>query len=66
MKQTDNIYLRMPIERVRQDAEHGVSLARQAWRLRDRDGAGRELGYVIEPEQQRAANDALQRLQKTK
>jgi len=52
MKRSGNIYLRMPLERVQQDALHGVSAAREAWRKRDPEGAAREIGYVIEPEQQ--------------
>lgn len=31
----DNIYLRMPLERVRQDAAHGVKLAQEALRVRE-------------------------------
>jgi len=65
MKQTENIYLRMPIQRVCEDARHGVSLARLAYAERDPEQA-LALGIGISPEQQRAANDALQRLQKTK
>jgi DNA topoisomerase-1 len=32
-----NIYLRMPIDRVRTDAKYGVKLAQQAWRQMERD-----------------------------
>jgi hypothetical protein len=49
----DNVYLRMPLDRVKQDALAGVSLARQMWRARDPDAAGRMLGFVIEPNQQK-------------
>lgn len=45
----DNPYLRMPLDRVRADAEHGVRLAREAWRERDPDGANLALGHVIQP-----------------
>jgi len=55
----------MPIEQCRADAKHGVRLARLAYAERDPEQA-RALGIGISPEQQRAANDALQRLQKTK
>ena len=34
-KDENNIYLDMPLERVKIDALHGVSLARMAWRQRD-------------------------------
>jgi len=44
-----NAYLNMPLPRVRTDALHGVRLAREAWRVRDPDGAARELGRVVEP-----------------
>jgi len=47
--EAENPYLRMNLERVRQDALHGVSAARTAWRQRDPDGAGRALGYVAHP-----------------
>ena len=46
---SENVYLKIPIERVKTDAIHGVSLARLAWRQRDPDGAALVLGYIIEP-----------------
>jgi hypothetical protein len=49
MKHNDNAYLKMPLDRVRQDAIHGVSLARIAWRQRDPNGAALVLGHIIEP-----------------
>jgi hypothetical protein len=45
----ENIYLRMPIEQVRSDARNGVSLAREAWHIREPDLAEKELGRVVEP-----------------
>jgi hypothetical protein len=54
MNDTHNPYLSMSIERVRQDALHGVSLAREAWRQRQPEQAARALGAVVEPEQQKA------------
>jgi hypothetical protein len=48
----DNIYMRVPIERVQRDAIAGVILARRAWRIRQPDVAAQALGYVIEPNQQ--------------
>ncbi len=50
--ETDNVYMLMPLERVRQDAKIGVSLARIAWRQRDPDGAAAALGHVMQPESQ--------------
>ena len=47
-----NVYLIMPLSRVIEDARAGVSAARVAWRIRDKDGAARELGHVIEPGEQ--------------
>jgi hypothetical protein len=44
-----NPYLAMPLARVRLDAINGVRLAVEAWRSRDPQGAGKELGHVIEP-----------------
>jgi hypothetical protein len=49
-EQQTNTYLNptMPLDRVRTDALHGVRLAREAWRIRDPDGAARELGWIVE------------------
>jgi len=38
----------VPLDRVVVDAKHGVSLACQAWRVRDPAAAARVLGAVIE------------------
>ena len=43
----DNIYFQMPLERVYQDAEFGVRLAREALRVRDPDKA-RQLGLGVD------------------
>jgi len=51
----ENIYMKMPLPRVIEDARHGVSLARQAWRRRDPALASRVLGFVVEPSEQAAA-----------
>jgi len=48
----ENIYMKMPLPRVIEDARHGVSLARQAWRRRDPALASRVLGFVVEPSEQ--------------
>ena len=45
--QTD-LYLTMPLDRVRADAIHGVSAACEAWRKCDPVGASRELGRIVE------------------
>ena len=47
MKNT-NVYMEMPLNRVRQDALAGASLARQAWRQREPEAATRALGYVVD------------------
>ena len=52
MNNNGNPYMVMPIDRVRADALHGVRAAREAWRERDPDGAGQQLGKVIEPHSQ--------------
>lgn len=44
----ENVYMRMSIGRVIGDAKHGVSLARQALRIREPERA-RALGLGIEP-----------------
>jgi len=48
----DNIYLRMPLARVRSDALHGVKLAREAYRERDPVRADIDLGPVVLPGEQ--------------
>jgi hypothetical protein len=45
----ENPYMIMPLDRVRSDALYGVRLARLAWRARDPEGSGKELGRIIEP-----------------
>lgn len=52
IEESDNPYLKMPLDRVRQDALNGVRLARIAWRERDPDGASKTLGKVLEPHAQ--------------
>ena len=47
-----NIYLRMPLERVKADAEYGVTLARLALAERDPDAA-RAIGIGIPPKHER-------------
>ncbi len=44
----NNVYLRMPLDRVRSDALTGVRLAREAWRELDPKGAA-VLGPTLEP-----------------
>ena len=51
MKLSDNPYMAMPIEQVKADALHGVSLARAAWRQRDPEGANAALGGVVQLQQ---------------
>jgi hypothetical protein len=46
---TNPYVMKVPLDRVRQDALYGVQLARQAWRARDPEGAAKELGRIIEP-----------------
>jgi len=48
----DNIYLRMPLARVRSDALHGVAAAREAYRQRDPVHADFDLGPVVDPVEQ--------------
>ena len=52
MNTLNNPYLIMPIDRVRQDAANGVSLARQAYAKREPQEAWK-LGIGIEPGQKR-------------
>lgn len=49
---TNNPYQRLPLDRVRADALHGVSAAREAYRRRDPVGADFDLGPVIDPAEQ--------------
>ena len=44
-----NPYMVMPLARVRADAHQGVSLAKEAWRQRDPEGAAKALGSIVEP-----------------
>jgi hypothetical protein len=44
-----NVYLRMPLDRVKSDALYGVRQAREAWRILDPDGANLALGRIVEP-----------------
>jgi hypothetical protein len=48
-----NLYLKMPLDRVRADALHGVRAAREAWRVLDPEGAARVLGRIVEPGHER-------------
>jgi len=48
----DNVYDKVPLDRLRQDALHGVSAARQAYRQRDPVQADFDLGPVITPAEQ--------------
>lgn len=50
----DNIYLRIPLDRVRADALTGVQLAREAYRERDPVRADIDLGPVVDPAEQAA------------
>jgi len=52
----ENIYLSMPLERVEQDARHGVSKARRALAERD-PAAARILGIGIEPKKMEGKNE---------
>ncbi len=45
-------YLRVPLDRLRQDALHGVSAAREAYRQRDPVGADLLWGPVVSPAEQ--------------
>ena len=47
-------YLRVPLDRLRQDALHGVSAAREAYRQRDPVHADIDLGPVVDPAEQAA------------
>ncbi len=51
-KAESNVYMRMPLVRVRQDAEAGVSLARAAYGLRQ-PAEARKLGIGVDASQQR-------------
>jgi hypothetical protein len=57
-----NPYLTMPLDRVRQDALHGVRLARLAWRVRDPEDAARELGRVVEPGREQEQAERTRRI----
>lgn len=48
----NNVYLQVPLPRVRVDALYGVRAAREAWRARDPEGAAKILGRIIEPGQE--------------
>lgn len=48
----DSVYDRMPLDRVRADALHGVSAAREAYRERDPVHADIDLGPTISPAEQ--------------
>lgn len=52
MSKTDSVYDRMPLDRVRSDAMHGMSAAREAYRQRDPVRADIDLGPVIDPAEQ--------------
>jgi len=58
-KTKDNPYLRMPLNQVKADAIHGVSLARMAWRQRDPKEAAKALGFVTEPQQHETMNTKI-------
>ena len=49
----------MPLNQVKTDALHGVSLARAAWRQRDPAGAAVALGFVTEPQQHETMNTKI-------
>jgi hypothetical protein len=48
-KDENNIYLRVPLNQVKADALAGVSLACEAWRIRQPGESAKELGHVVEP-----------------
>ncbi len=52
MGNTENIYMKVPLDRLRQDALHGVRLAREAYRQRDPVGADIDLGPTVSPAEQ--------------
>ena len=56
---SDNPYMRMPLDRLRQDALHGVSAARQAYRERDPVHADLLFGPVVSPAEQQAYRDRV-------
>ncbi len=56
---SDNPYDRMPLDRVRSDAMHGVAAAREAYRQRDPVHADFDLGPVIDPAEQQAYRDRI-------
>ena len=52
MGNTENIYMKVPLDRVRSDALTGVKLAREAYRERDPVHADLDLGPVVSPAEQ--------------
>ena len=52
MGNTENIYMKVPLDRVRSDALTGVKLAREAYRERDPVRADIDLGPVVLPSEQ--------------
>jgi len=55
----DNPYERMPLDRLRQDALHGVRLAREAYRRRDPVRADLLFGPVVDPSEQQEYRDRV-------
>lgn len=55
----DNVYDKVPLDRLRQDALHGVSAARQAYRQRDPVHADLLFGPVVSPAEQQAYRDRV-------
>jgi len=49
---TENIYMKVPLDRLRADALTGVRLAREAYRQRDPVHADIDLGPTISPAEQ--------------
>ncbi|MDX9880235.1 MAG: hypothetical protein RBS72_21990 [Sedimentisphaerales bacterium] len=49
---TENIYMKVPLDRLRADALTGVQLAREAYRQRDPVHADIDLGPTIDPAEQ--------------
>lgn len=57
--QEDNIYLRMPLDRVRKDAENGVLKAKEALKILERntETAGKDSASTPEPETQKTPKE---------
>jgi hypothetical protein len=60
--QSNNLHVRIPLAHVRADALYGVRAAREAWRVRDPEGAANQLERNVEPGQELGQVDRARRI----